>query len=104
MKVTVFGTKPYDRLFLESVNQKYAHDLQFLSPNLDAQTVTLAAGYLAVCVFVNDQLNRTILEVLAKQGTHLVALRCAGYNNVNLHAAEELGITVVRVPAYSSNS
>ncbi len=101
MKVAVFSTKPYDRFFFESVNQKYNHDLRFFSPNLDAQTVSLAAEYSAVCVFVNDHLDRAILEVLAKQGTRLVALRCAGYNNVDLQAAEKLGIAVVRVPAYS---
>ncbi len=101
MKVAVFGTKTYDRTFLEATNQKYGHELQFLTPNLDSQTVALAKGFPAICVFVNDLLDRSILETLAQSGTSLVALRCAGYNNVDLNAADELGITVVRVPAYS---
>ena len=101
MKVAVFSTKPYDRTFLSARNQQYGHDLNFLNPGLDLQTVALANGFPAICVFVNDLVNRPILETLASSGTHLVALRCAGYNNVDLDAADELGITIVRVPAYS---
>ncbi len=101
MKVAVFSSKPYDRLFLEQVNQKYNHDLNFISSRLDSITVTLAQGFDAICAFVNDCLDRTVLETLAKQGIKLIALRCAGYNNVDLKVAQELGITIVRVPAYS---
>lgn len=105
MKVAVFSTKPYDRLFLEKANQriqeKHSHELCFLTPHLDAQTVALAQGFDAVCVFVNDELDRPILQTLHQQGVKLIALRCAGYNNVDLEAAQELGLTVVRVPAYS---
>lgn len=101
MKVAVFSAKPYDKLFLEKINQQHGHDLKFFSPNLDSQTVTLATGFEAVCVFVNDRLDRAIIEFLHQQEIKLIALRCAGYNNVDLNAAEELGITVVRVPAYS---
>ena len=101
MKVAVFSTKPYDRQFLERANQQYNHELQFFKPSLNASTASLAAEYEAVCVFVNDRLNRDTIEILHEQGIKLIALRCAGYNNVDLDAAKELGITVVRVPAYS---
>ncbi|MGF1540333.1 MAG: 2-hydroxyacid dehydrogenase [Pleurocapsa sp.] len=104
MKVAVFGTKTYDRTFLAASNRKYGHELHFFTPNLDFQTVALAKGFPAICVFVNDLLDRSILEILATSGTRLIALRCAGYNNVDLNAAEELGITVVRVPAYSPHA
>ena len=101
MKVAVFSTKSYDRQFFAQVNQKYNHELNFLSPSLDSQTATLARGFEAVCVFVNDRLDRSTIEILSAQGVKLIALRCAGYNNVDLEAAQEFGIQVVRVPAYS---
>ena len=101
MKVAVFSTKPYDRAFFSAGNQQYGHELHFFNPNLDSQTVKLASGFPAICVFVNDCLDRQILEALAASGTNVVALRCAGYNNVDLDAADDLGIAVVRVPAYS---
>lgn len=101
MKVAVFNTKPYDRFFLERANSKYNHELHFLTPRLDGETVNLALEFPAICVFVNDILERNILENLANSGTHLIALRCAGYDNVDLVAAKELGIKIVRVPAYS---
>ncbi|MEM7758815.1 MAG: 2-hydroxyacid dehydrogenase [Cyanobacteria bacterium P01_A01_bin.40] len=101
MKVAVFSAKPYDKQFLAQINQKYGHQLNFFDPSLNSQTVTLAQGCEAICVFVNDLVDRQIIETLAHQGIKLIALRCAGYNNVDLDAAEELGVTVVRVPAYS---
>lgn len=106
MKIAVFSAKPYDKLFLEQVNQqdKHNHELEFLNPHLDSQTVTLAAGFEGVCVFVNDRLDRNVIKSLQQQGIKLIALRCAGYNNVDLQAAKELGIIVVRVPAYSPHA
>ncbi|MDJ0588424.1 MAG: 2-hydroxyacid dehydrogenase [Pleurocapsa sp. MO_226.B13] len=101
MKVAVFSSKPYDKLFLEKTNQQYNHELTFFSPNLDGETVSLADGFEVVCVFVNDRLEHEIIKALHQQGVKLIALRCAGYNNVDLKATDELGITVVRVPAYS---
>jgi D-lactate dehydrogenase len=102
MKVAVFSTKPYDQRFLEQANEpEHGHELVFLETRLNEATVLLAKGFEAVCVFVNDQLNATVLEKLAAGGTSVVALRCAGFNNVDLKAAERLGIKVVRVPAYS---
>ena len=104
MKIAVFSTKPYDREFLERCNARHGHELQFLEPRLTTATARLAEGFLAVCVFVNDQLDRAALEILAAGGTRLVALRCAGFNNVDLRAATELGVAVVRVPAYSPHA
>ena len=104
MNIAVFSTKPYDRMFLEAANAAYAHELIYFEPRLTRETSALAAGFPAVCVFVNDQLDATVLAALARQGTRLIALRCAGFNNVDLAAAREVGLTVVRVPAYSPHA
>lgn len=101
MKVAVFSTKPYDRQFLEIANTDYGHALTFFESRLNHDTSTLAAGFAAVCVFVNDQLDASVLSKLAREGTRLIALRCAGFNNVDLSAAQEVGLIVVRVPVYS---
>ncbi|MBY6032555.1 2-hydroxyacid dehydrogenase [Marinobacter daepoensis] len=102
MKVAVYSTKPYDEHFLAQANQDgHPHELVFLEPRLNAATAALANGFDAVCVFVNDQVDAPVLAQLAEGGTRAVALRCAGFNNVDLKAAERLGIDVVRVPAYS---
>ncbi|NEQ32893.1 MAG: 2-hydroxyacid dehydrogenase, partial [Leptolyngbya sp. SIO4C5] len=99
MKIAVFSTKPYDRQFFEQANQQ--HDLTFFEPHLDSTTAPLAQDFEGVCVFVNDQLDAETLKQLQENGTRLVALRCAGFNNVDLKAAEACQITIVRVPAYS---
>jgi D-lactate dehydrogenase len=101
MKVAVFSTKPYDRRFLEAANADHRHKLVFFEPRLTCDTTVLAAEFPAVCAFVNDQLDEKTLKCLAEQGIRLIALRSAGFNNVDLKAASELGMTVVRVPAYS---
>lgn len=101
MQVAVFSTKPYDRQFFAAANEAQQHALTFFEPRLTLETCALASGFPAVCVFVNDQLNRQVLSQLAEGGTRLLALRCAGFNNVDLVAAQELGFTAVRVPAYS---
>jgi D-lactate dehydrogenase len=101
MKVAVFSTKAYDRQFLEVANSSHGHELLFLEPRLTPETVSLAAGFAAVSGFINDDLSEATLRAIAQQGTRLIALRSAGFNNVNLSVATELGLTVVRVPAYS---
>lgn len=101
MKVAIFSTKPYDQKFLSAANEAYRHELRFLEPRLNLDTYTLADDCPAVCAFVNDELSAGVLIRLAKQGVKLIALRSAGFNNVDLTAAAELGLTVVRVPAYS---
>lgn len=100
MKVTVFNTKSYDREFLERANGS-RHELQFLEVRLTAQTASLAEGFQAVCIFVNDQADAATVAKLDKLGVRLIALRCAGYNNVDLEAARQHDIKVVRVPGYS---
>ncbi len=101
MKVAVFSTKAYDRTFLEAANTQTKHELVFLEPRLNCETSVLATGCQAVCAFVNDELNAKTLSKLASLGIKLIALRSAGYNNVDLVKAGNLGLTVVRVPAYS---
>jgi D-lactate dehydrogenase len=101
MKVAVFSTRAYDRTSLDAANRDCLHELTWLEPRLMPQTAPLAAGYPAVCAFVNDHLDREVLQILAEGGTRVIALRSAGYNHVDLDAAQELGMTVVRVPAYS---
>jgi D-lactate dehydrogenase len=101
MRVAVFSTKPYDHRFLSAANADTGHDLVFLEAKLSAETAPLAEGFGAVCVFVHDVVDRDVLAILAREGVRLVALRAAGFNNVDLVAAKELGISVCRVPAYS---
>ncbi len=104
MRVTVFSTKPYDRRFLEAANTGLRHHLIYLETRLTAETGNLAAGSDAICAFVNDELSAGVLSRLAKDGIRLVALRSAGFNNVDLDAARGEGITVARVPAYSPHA
>ena len=101
MRIAVFATKAYDRRFLDLANADFGHDLNWFEARLDDTTAPLADGFDAVCVFVNDRLDAPALTRLAQGGVRAVALRCAGYNNVDLRAAESLGLTVIRVPAYS---
>jgi D-lactate dehydrogenase len=101
MKVAFFSTKNYDQDFFTLINNNHNHELSFFEPRLTLETAPLAKDFPAVCVFVNDELNRETLTKIAQGGTKLIALRCAGFNNVDIKAAKELGLTVVRVPAYS---
>lgn len=101
MKVAIFSTKNYDRKYLELVNVKYRFDLEFFDFMLNERTAKMAEGCDVVCIFVNDDGSRPVLEKLAKAGVKMIALRCAGFNNVDIQAAKELGIQVARVPAYS---
>lgn len=104
MRIAIFSTKSYDRTFLERGNATFGHDLVFFEPKLDATTTRLAEGFPAICAFVNDVLDAEVLRRLAAGGTRIVALRAAGYNNVDLDVAAELGLAVVRVPAYSPHA
>lgn len=103
MKVAMFSTKRHDRESFSAANAAagQVHELSFLEVHLDARTAALAKGATAICPFVNDHVNRAVLAVLHEQGVRLIALRGAGFNNVDLNAAEELEIAVARVPAYS---
>ncbi len=104
MRVAVFSTKSYDREFLTAANTRHGHELLFLEGRLTAESAALGTGFPAICAFVNDELDAGVLGVLAASGTRLVALRSAGFNNVDLSSAADLGITVSRVPAYSPHA
>ncbi len=104
MRMAVFSSKPYDVTFLTAANQGLGHELHFLESRLVKETSALAAGFPAICAFVNDQLDAEVLARLATGGTRLIALRSAGYNNVDLPAAARLGLSVTRVPAYSPHA
>ncbi|MCD1126947.1 2-hydroxyacid dehydrogenase [Jinshanibacter sp. LJY008] len=101
MKVAIYSTKQYDRKYLEVANERFNINLEFFDFKLSLQTAKTAEGCEAVCIFVNDDGSRPVLEELAKSGVKIIALRCAGFNNVDLDAAKVLGLQVVRVPAYS---
>ena len=100
VKVAVFSAKNYDREFLAAANNS-RHEFRFFDLHLNEETVGLAARFHAVCVFVNDHVDGAVVAKLAALGVRLIALRCAGYNNVDLIAAKEHAVTVVRVPGYS---
>ena len=102
-KMAIFDSKPYDREFFELSNRDFNFDLKFFPSRLNGDTVELAKGCDAICVFVNDHCTREIIEHLICLGVKVIALRCAGYNNVDLKAAYQK-IPVVRVPAYSPNA
>lgn len=104
MKVAVFSTKSYDQRFLDAANAGNRHRLVYLEPRLTARTTALAQDAEAVCLFVNDKGEREVLEDLAGRGVRLIVLRCSGFNQVDLRAARDLGITVARVPAYSPHA
>jgi len=104
MQVTFFSTKSYDeRYFLEECGED-KHTLIFHEFRLNPDSAKLAAGSDAVCAFVNDQLDRATIQVLSEVGIRVIAMRCAGFNNVDLEAAEAFGLKVVRVPAYSPHA
>jgi len=103
IKIAFFDTKPYDQQSFESMNQSYGFEIKFFSPRLSPETVKLAEGFNVVCAFVNDQLNAKVIEELERTGVKLIALRCAGYNNVDLKTAWQR-IHTVRVPAYSPHA
>lgn len=104
MKIAVFSTKSYDREYFTEHNKHFGHTISFFEAPLTPNTTNLTQGYDAVCVFVNDTLSAETIQELAKQGISIIALRCAGFNNVDLEAAEKHSMCVVRVPAYSPHA
>lgn len=101
MKTALFSTHSYDKKFFDLVNLDFGHELVYLEPALNAKTAVLAVGCQAVCVFVNDIVDADTLTVLQRSGISVVVLRCAGFNQVDLSFAKDLGIQVFRVPSYS---
>jgi len=106
MKVAIFSTKAYDKEYLECANiaSLSPHELMFYEVPLNIQTAPLAKGCQAVCCFVNDHLDKPVLEELKHLGVQLIALRCAGFNQVDIVAAKKLGLYVARVAEYSPHA
>ncbi len=101
MKVAVFSTKSYDRDFFDKFKDEYKHTFTYFETPLNSSTALLTEGFDAVCIFVNDKGNKETIEQLSNNGIKIIALRCAGFNNVDIPKAIEKNIKVVRVPSYS---
>jgi D-lactate dehydrogenase len=101
LQTVVFDTKPYERESLQRAAFNSEIEWRFMDWRLSAETAAAAQGARAICIFVNDRADRACLEALASLGVQHVALRCAGYNSIDIPAAAELGLSVTRVPAYS---
>lgn len=102
MKILFYDTKPYDKESFDSLLGNYPEiQIEYLKTDISPNTVRLAKGYDAVCVFVASDVNKKIVEELSRRGVRLILLRCAGFNNVDLEAAKKAGISVMRVPNYS---
>lgn len=99
-KIAFFGAKPYDIASFDKVNERFEYDIRYFKGHLNANNVLLTAGADVVCIFVNDSADREVIDALVKNGVKLLALRCAGFNNVDLEAARGR-LPIVRVPAYS---
>ena len=104
MKIAFFDTKSYDRDTFDRVNKDFGFDVQYFKERLSMNTVSLTNGMDAVCIFVNAECDARVIERMSQYGVQLIALRCAGFNNVDINAAKRFGIRVVRVPAYSPHA
>src|SRR6188474_3250530 len=102
MKIAFFSTQPYDKEYFERYNKQ--HEILYFETRLNEQTANLASGCNAVCAFVNDQLNKVVLNTLKEMGIKIIAQRCAGFNNVDVVTASKNDMAVVRVPAYSPHA
>ena len=103
-KIAVFDAKPYDKATFDKVNEEYGFELVYHKEHLDINNVLLASGTDAVCIFVNAIVDADVIERLHSYGVKMIALRCAGFNNVDIAAATREGIKVVRVPDYSPHA
>lgn len=101
IRIAIFDTHQFERDHFESANKRFGYQLSFFEPRLTEQTATLAKDFDVVCSFVNDKVTAVVLKTLKENGIRLIALRSAGYNQVDLKAAKDLGLPVVRVPEYS---
>ncbi len=102
MKIAFYSAQSYDKTYFDQANT--SQEIRYLEARLEPHTVGLAAGCTAVCLFVNDQANAEAIQEFSKLGIKLIALRCAGFNNVDIEAAKSCGIPVVKVPAYSPHA
>ena len=103
-KIAFYDTKSYDKIWFDNLKNDYNIDIKYIEDNLNKDTVAMADKTEVVVAFVNDNINKETIKALSEEGTKLIALRCAGYNNLDLEAAKEYNIKVVRVPAYSPNA
>lgn len=103
-KIAFFGAMPYDKQTFDAANEAFGYEIKYFSGNISVDNVSLTRGAEAVCVFVNDKVDAAVIQHLKENGVKVIALRCAGFNNVDLKAAQEAGIRVVRVPAYSPHA
>ena len=101
MNIAFFSAQPYDKIFFDRFNENYQFNITYYETHLGPHVVNLVENTDAVCAFVNDKLSAPVLEVLTAKGVKMVALRCAGFNNVDMEAAKRLNMAVCRVPAYS---
>ena len=101
MKVAIFSTQSYEREYFDKFNVDSQHELTYFEASLNADTTDLAKGFEAVCIFVGDKMDKIAIEKLAKIGVKLIDLRSAGFNHVDIEAAQKEGIKILRVPAYS---
>ena len=104
LDIAIFSAKSYDEESLLEANKKYNYNLNFHDFQLTKKTAKVAHNCQVVCAFVNDELDAEVLQVLHQEGVRMIAMRCAGYDRVDLDVAKQLGISVVRVPAYSPES
>lgn len=104
MKIAFFSSKSYDHEYFNRANKHYNFEITYFESSLKASNAVLATGFDAVCAFVNDRINKETLEKLAEIGIKIIALRCAGFNNIDIEAAGKSGIKVFRVPAYSPHA
>jgi len=102
-KIAFFDTKPYDKIYFNALKEKYNIEIEYFESKLSPRTAVMAKGTRAVCAFVNDDIGKETISVLKENGIEMIAMRCAGYNNVDLAAADGI-ISVARVPEYSTHA
>lgn len=103
LRVAFFDTKPYDKIYFDALKESYGIEIEYFESKLSPRTAVMAKNVKAVVAFVNDDICKETIEVLKENGVEIIAMRCAGYNNVDLHAAKDV-MTVVRVPEYSPHA
>lgn len=103
-KIAFYDTRSYDRDSFDKENEKFGFDIEYFDFKLNEKTALTSKGFDAVCIFVNDSADEKVISILAECGVKMIILRCAGFNNVDLAAAEKFGIKVLRVPAYSPDA
>ena len=104
MKIVIFDAKNYDKKHFDAANQAYGYEIIYLEPALNRHSALMAKGADVVCPFVNCTIDRQVIDILKEEGVKLIAMRSAGFNNVDYKYALEQGIPTVRVPAYSPHA